>query len=168
MKCFTVPIITEGTVLSPQHPIKISSLSCVCPAVGGVSARGQPAAAQDPVLHVSVPGTRLCRPVPATQPPQTCGWQWLLHHNNPPHRWAQPHALPGWINPVLDCMAVDKSVWVQSLFRGFSPELHGDKMVRNMISILPGYWTIWGPDLKMVIYRVARYFIHGIILIKHI
>lgn len=42
-------------------------------AVGGVAARGQPSAAQGPVVHVSLPGARHGRSLPAPQPHPAAG-----------------------------------------------------------------------------------------------
>lgn len=55
-------------------------------AVGGVTARGQPSAAQGPVVHVSLPGARRRRSLPAPEPHPAAGQQQLLHHHHPADR----------------------------------------------------------------------------------
>lgn len=59
---------------------------CLCPVVGGVTARGQPSAAQGPVVHVPLPGARHGRSVPAPEPHPAAGQQQLLHHHHPTDR----------------------------------------------------------------------------------
>lgn len=54
--------------------------------VGGVTARGQPSAAQGPVVHVALPGARHGRSVPAPEPHPAAGQQQLLHHHHPTDR----------------------------------------------------------------------------------
>lgn len=75
--------------------LDLSPFSDSATAVGGVAARGQPTAAQGPVVHVSVPGAGLIVSVPAPLPAQAAGQQWLLHHHYPTHRYSTaPHAIP--------------------------------------------------------------------------
>lgn len=57
------------------------------PAVGGVTARGQPSAAKGSVLHVSVPGARRSCTLSAFEPHPTAGQERLLHHHHPTDRF---------------------------------------------------------------------------------
>lgn len=56
-------------------------------AVGGVTARGQPSAAQGSVVHVSVPGAGHSCTLSAFKPHPAARQEWLLHHHHPTDRF---------------------------------------------------------------------------------
>lgn len=89
--CF--PLKRAILVISREEKLVPVCSSCLSPAVGGVTARGQPSAAKGSVVHVSLPGARRSCTLSAFKPHPTAGQEWLLHHYHPTDRFLPPLSL---------------------------------------------------------------------------